>query len=86
MHYWFAESEMKIPKMPHWYYGLMYYRPGASSLDGMLIDELRPLIVSDLSITGETCLKIGIPQLMYNEFGWQKEANIRYMPPPLIFL
>eukprot|EP01035_Chromulina_nebulosa_P024704 gene24704-32179_t len=85
MHYWFVESEMENPEeapLVLWFNG----GPGASSLYGMLI-ELGPLIVSDLSFTGEAYEKTGIPQLMYNEFGWQKVANILAlsMPPPVGF-
>ena len=85
MHYWFVESEMENPEdapLVLWFNG----GPGASSLYGMLI-ELGPLIVSDLSFTGEAFEKTGIPQLMYNEFGWQKVANILAlsMPPPVGF-
>ena len=85
MHYWFVECESETPTdapLVLWFNG----GPGASSLYGMLI-ELGPFIVSDLSLTGETYESTGIPQLRYNEFGWQKVANILAlsMPPPVGF-
>jgi len=85
MHYWFIESELENPAeapLVLWFNG----GPGASSLYGILI-ELGPFILSDLSFIGAEYEKSGIPQLTYNEFGWQKVANILAlsMPPPVGF-
>ena len=60
--------------------------PGASSLYGLLI-ELGPFLLSDMSLQGPEYERTGIPQLQYNQYGWQKKANILAlsMPPPVGF-
>eukprot|EP01035_Chromulina_nebulosa_P022370 gene22370-28965_t len=84
MHYWFVESETNPAESPLllWFNG----GPGASSLYGLLV-ELGPFILSDQSLQGPIYEETGIPQLVYNEYGWQKAANILALsiPPPIGF-
>lgn len=84
MHYWMALSENDPENAPImiWLNG----GPGASSLYGFLV-ELGPYLLSDLSLVGPEYELTGIPQLMYNPYGWQKFANViaLSMPPPIGF-
>jgi carboxypeptidase C (cathepsin A) len=58
--------------------------PGASSLYGLLV-ELGPFILNDLSRKGPLYEETKIPQLIYNQYGWQKSASIVALsiPPPI---
>lgn len=84
MHYWFVEAEVNSEKAPLvlWFNG----GPGASSLYGLMV-ELGPFLVSDLSLSGPEYEATGIPQLIYNPYGWQKVANVLALsiPPPVGF-
>lgn len=84
MHFWFVESENDPEHDPLvlWFNG----GPGASSLYGMLV-ELGPFLLSDLSYSGIIYEQTGMPQLIYNNNGWQKFANVLAlsMPPPVGF-
>jgi len=82
MHYQFVEAETNPSEAPL----LLFYNggPGASSLYGLYV-ELGPFLLSDSSLEGAEYAKTGIPQLLYNEYGWQKVANLLVfsMPPPI---
>lgn len=84
VHYWFVERETHPESAPIvlWFNG----GPGASSLYGILV-ELGPFLVSDSSLQGDAYEKTGIPQLLYNQYGWQKSCNILALsiPPPIGF-
>lgn len=84
MHYWFVEAEYNASSSPVllWFNG----GPGASSLFGLLV-ELGPFLLNDISRQSPLYEETGIPQLIYNEYGWQKAANILAlsMPPPIGF-
>jgi serine carboxypeptidase-like clade I len=84
MHYWFVEAEYNASTSPLllWFNG----GPGASSLFGLLV-ELGPFLLNDISRQSPLYEETGIPQLIYNEYGWQKAANILAlsMPPPIGF-
>jgi len=81
-HYWMVESEVDPENAPiiFWFNG----GPGASSLYGLLL-ELGPFLLSDESLTGSEYERTGVPQLLYNPYGWQKVASIVAisMPPPV---
>ena len=49
--------------------------------------ELGPFLVSDLSLSGPEYEATGVPQLIYNPYGWQKVANVLALsiPPPVGF-
>ena len=82
MHYQFVECETNPSEAPllGWFNG----GPGASSLYGFYV-ELGPFLLSDTSVEGSEYERTGIPQLQYNEYGWQKVANVLVlsMPPPI---
>ena len=82
MHYQFVECETNPSEAPLllWFSG----GPGASSLYGFYV-ELGPFLLSDTSVENSEFERTGIPQLQYNEFGWQKAANVLAlsMPPPI---
>lgn len=85
MHYWFVEAENEAgdySPLILWFNG----GPGASSLYGLLV-ELGPFLLNDISLEGPEYLATGIPQLIYNDYGWQKIGNIlaMSMPPPVGF-
>lgn len=82
MHYLFVECETNPADAPLvlWFNG----GPGASSLYGMYV-ELGPFLLSDSSLEGAEYAATGVPQLLYNPYGWQKAANVLAfsMPPPI---
>jgi len=84
MHYVFLESERDPKNDPLliWYNG----GPGASSLFGLLV-ELGPLQLNDLSLDNKIYNETGIPQLIYNQYGWTKFSNLLIVdnPPPIGF-
>lgn len=83
-HYWFIESEGSPSSDPVvlWYNG----GPGASSLFGLLV-ELGPLMLNDQSLVSEKARTSGIPDLIYNQYGWSRNANLLIVdnPPPIGF-
>jgi len=83
-HYWFIESENDPINDPVvlWYNG----GPGASSLFGLLV-ELGPLMLNEQSMTTEDAKKTGVPSLIYNKYGWSRNANLLIVdnPPPIGF-
>lgn len=84
VHYWLVESEGNPLQDPLvlWFNG----GPGSSSIYGNLL-EIGPFRLSDLSYEGEYFNETGIPELVYNEYGWMKVANLLFlsMPPPVGF-
>lgn len=80
-HFWFIESEVQDQdNLILWFNG----GPGASSVYGNLL-EIGPFMLSDLSFLNQSYKDTGIPQLIYNQYGWQKIANLLFisMPPPI---
>ncbi|CAL9706573.1 unnamed protein product [Knipowitschia caucasica] len=68
LHYWFVESQSKPDSDPLvlWLNG----GPGCSSLDGLLTEH-GPYLIQDDGAT-----------LQYNEFSWNKMANMLYLESP----
>jgi len=74
-HYFFVECETDPRSKPVvvWNQG----GPGGPSLYGAFV-ELGPFLVNDNSLPpGAT-----VPQLQYNEYGWQKVANVLFVDSP----
>ncbi|KAK7921806.1 hypothetical protein WMY93_008708 [Mugilogobius chulae] len=68
LHYWFVESQSKPDSDPLvlWLNG----GPGCSSLDGLLTEH-GPFLIQDDGVT-----------LQYNDFSWNKIANVLYLESP----
>jgi hypothetical protein len=81
--YVFIEAEEDAANKPVvvWYNG----GPGAASMFGLLV-ELGPYLLNEASL-GEAYNQTGVPQMVYNPFGWTQVANVIAVnnPPPIGF-
>ena len=81
--YVFIEAEEDAANKPVvvWYNG----GPGAASMFGLLV-ELGPYLLNEASL-GEAYNKTGVPQMVYNPYGWTQVANVIAVnnPPPIGF-